>query len=622
MLGNSLAAAANNGSRYVLTVSGVNVLPKKVPLDMAPVRITLAGPGGTSQMTFTVEDPTKAIALPDGSRVQFQDTLSPTGIWFSGLLINRVVKRHPSGQGRITECTAIGLDWFFDSIDTKNKFKSKANVTGRNNSFTNDDDVVRTFLELNSLAELAQDSNPNIHQTATDMDSFDIDVGMSVRDGLDETADQAQPGSGTSLRRYYVDGNGLLHWYSGTEGLVPPARIADGSYLTNVLNRSGVVSFVSGAPASSTTLLDHKAYTTTTLNGGFTVGVASLCLNEQQLPAVTWNGTTGFASLSGANIHPGDTFTVGGIFRRARTGQAETLVSAGTGDYYVGFDATNHLLIQKEGTGNQFVSDNTYTSTTNVYHWRFARSPGATAVYINGQAITGTDTARTFVAAAGAVNIGRKLSTTDTFLKATTWGHYFSANKDSASTVLADFNQWISLSAEGLQVETSSGGVRKSVYIKGHGTPGQPGGVGYGLVPTTEHDPFPQNAPRESPPSYFPHIPRATLDRPDSTTAKKRNRIGYSFLLANNSPTRSITFDTTYDCTQVPVAGRQTSFRPGQLLVLTDDANDLSGVAVEIKQVDIDLNLGNYQTTFSVTADALGFSALRRMLRKQNRGRQ
>ena len=319
---NVLGSGANT-FRYTLSVSG-NDYTRKIPLDN-PVRITLGGPGGSSQMQWTVEDTAGNLAFPAGARVTLRDNNSITtsgvarsGLAFTGVLLN-TRDRDRSGGGLFWDCTAVGAEWFAQNSFIPS-WKSRANTAGTNRLIANDDKLVVALLAAGDLGlkNLANVDTASIQQTNTNMPAVNVS-NQSLAAALDQVADLAEPQSGSTLRRWYIDDHGGLHYYSGAEGLVPPFRIADSSYVAQINAASGMAAFWAGRVRTSSTIVDEQNTAALTMNGGYTLGVQSLCLNELQIPAVTLNGSSGYGTATNAAHHPGDTWTVGIVFNRART---------------------------------------------------------------------------------------------------------------------------------------------------------------------------------------------------------------------------------------------------------------------------------------------------------------
>ena len=77
-------------------------------------------------------------------------------------------------------------------------------------------------------------------------------------------------------------------------------------------------------------------------------------------------------------------------FKRATLGGAQCLWSGGTNDIYIGFDASDKIVVEKEGTGSNFVSDGPVADTTHGQYLAVVRPAGGpTLVYRNGNSITG-----------------------------------------------------------------------------------------------------------------------------------------------------------------------------------------------------------------------------------------
>ena len=302
-------------------------------------------------------------------------------------------------------------------------------------------------------------------------------------------------------------------------------------------------------------------------------------VNEPQLRAVTFNGSTGYVTATGVNLHPGDTFTVEFWCRRGSTGSAQTVWSANTNDVEVGFDATNHLIVYKDGSGNHFVSDNTYTSTSAWLHVVVARSPGATSVYVNGAAITGTTTARTFLAGAGAINIGRRLSGADRYFNGSVQHVAIYSTKLSAATVLAHYNQGITLTPDDWEVTGSAYEGREAVYVSG----ANDAGTGWVRVPALNSTAFGR-------PGRQPER-QDIIDRDDSEGAGKKRNYGRWYLRKYNDPTLSGRFTITgFD-----------GWRVGQRIYLQSTPDNLDGsTGYELKELDTDVGFGNGVLTYTI----------------------
>ena len=245
------------------------------------------------------------------------------------------------------------------------------------------------------------------------------------------------------------------------------------------------------------------------------------------------------------------------------------------------------------------MSDDTYTSTSAWLHVVVARSPGATSVYVNGAAITGTTTARTFLAGAGAINIGRRLSSTDRYFNGSVQHVAIYSSKLSAATVLAHYNQGISLTPDDWEYVQSAYEGREAVYVSGANAAGTGWVRNPSIVGTAFGTPHRQPERQE------------IIDRDDSEGPGKRRAYGRWFLRANDDPISFGSFTITgYD-----------GWRVGQVVYLTVPADNLSGYAAEIKQLDTDVLFGSGVLRYSIQWGRAKWSGVRAVARGKKRGR-
>ena len=175
------------------------------------------------------------------------------------------------------------------------------------------------------------------------------------------------------------------------------------------------------------------------VRGSFTVSGDS-CGGSEATGAVLFDGATQYVSASGANLHPGDKFTVEFWFKRSSTqGATQTMYSAGAGDVKIAFTQVGDLLgvYRQDAGGVNFVSTASYTDT-NWHHLVVARSPGSTLVYVDGSLIAGTDTARTFTAGA-TFNIGKRNGGTPEYFPGSMQHVAVYSTKFSAAQALAHY---------------------------------------------------------------------------------------------------------------------------------------------------------------------------------------
>ena len=576
---------AGTSRPLVLKVGGVN-LSNHAALNLGPCRIS-ESMGSPAQMEFLLDDRGSTLPLRHmhGQIVTLAFSNSVAGVagfrLFGGHLI-ATAESH-IGRGRQIACRAIGFDTWLDRRIVLN-YSSRTNVNGRIRQVVRDSNIVKQLL---SQAGGLVHSSAFIDETNAAMDVVTVKR-ASLRDALETVADVATVIAPESTRDFYVDHHARLHYFSGTENLAAPYLIADGSYTEDVMGAGTLVEMWPFRENAGTVAFGAKGVANATLNGGFTLGRTSVgVVNEPNSTAVKLNGTTGYASASGASLHPGDTFTIECWFRRLAFGTTQTLISGGSGDYQLGFDTNNKVHAYREGVGDHFISDTAVTGT-GWHHLAWTRSPGSTDVYMDGTALTGTTTARTFAAAAGAVNIGRKLSTTNEFWNGDVQDVAIYAGKLGSALVLAHYRQGISLSVEGLTAEFDSGDVVHRVYINGANA------AGSGWV-----DPPGGNWAGKDTQDFW--------EVRDSTTRAKRNAYGKAFVRQNKR------FDS-YHFSTIGYNG----WALGQAVSITDDVLALSGPQV-ITELDTDVGLDNGVIRYDMTLGDPRASQFRRGRRRRRR---
>jgi hypothetical protein len=253
-----------------------------------------------------------------------------------------------------------------------------------------------------------------------------------------------------------------------------------------------------------------------------------------------------------------------------------------------------------EGTGNHFLSDNEYTSTSAWRHVAVCRSPGNTDVYVNGDAITGTTTARTFSAGSGTINVGRRKSSTDRYFTGTLQHVAVYSTKLSAATVLAHYNQGVTLVPDDWEVTGTAIDGREAVYISGANA----AGTGWSRIPALNSTAFGQPG----------RQPERTdiIDRDDSESAAKRRNYGRWYLRKYRDPERYGQFTITgYD-----------GWRVGQRVYLQSTPDGMDGdTGYEIKEIDTDVGFGNGVLTYTIQWGRAKWSGARAVARGQ-RGRR
>lgn len=553
--------------------------------------------GAPNQLVFTIEDTAAALTFLGGEVVELVDRRSGSErILFGGHLVEWASEQRGSGQGRMLTCQASGYDAWLDWRVIPS-FKSWTNKNGRVHQIETDRNMIQRLVEV-AKATFIETPGSTVDQTDTTMPRMSFHD-VTLREAIQRVADAAADTlASPDPRSFYIDNALRLHYYDGSEGLTAPYRIADGHYTRDVIEASGLVALWPMREATGAPAYDATAYANGTMTGGYTRNIVGLIPNEPHLAATTLNGSTGYMSATGANLHPGDTFSVEYVVRRGSTGSAQTVWSGGTDDVEIGFDASDHLIVYKEGTGNHFVSDATYTSTTAALHVMVTRSPADTDVYVNGAAVAGTTTARTFTAGSGTINVGRRKSSTDRYLTGTVQHVAIYSTKKSAATALAHYQQSVSITPESLRVTRSAFEGREAVWVRGNKAAGT-GWVRFAELVNTR---FGLANHRER---------QEVIERDDSETSGQRTRYGRSWLRRNRDP------DVAVSLVVVGFDG----WRVGQALYVTSDANGLDAYAVEIKQLVTRVGWGNGKLTHEIDGGRLPRSGARIISRRTPRRR-
>lgn len=598
---------------FVITIGG-RPAQDRIPLNGDGVRgltYTLSGENGGGQASFTIEDPDSSFYLYFGAVVEIIDcrTSNDGVVLWGGTLVEAVLTERGSGLGRLITITAqsydIWLDWkIVERWVSKADTPSSAGRAGQVQYLKNDNQIVSRLVMSNSGngTIIAKEGGEFINQTNTNMPHMEF-IGVSLRDALQQIAQAATSEADVPNRFFYVDENRKLHWYKDKENLVAPYYITDDIYTRRVLNTSGLVSLWRMTDASGTTCIDSKAYANGTYTGTVTLGVTSGVINEPYLKAARLNGSTGYVTATGTNLHPGDTFSIEIWFKRNVLSTAQALWSGGTNDVEIGFDASNKIVVNKEGVGANYTSTAAVTDAL-WHHLVVTRVPGTTTVYLDGSVLAGTVAAQTFVAAAGAVNIGRRLSATDRYFSgdvacAAVYSTAMSAVEAMRHATIGD-----GVNPIGIQVTLSAYDGRERVYIAGKNK------AGSGWVTTRAWLTDATFGKSQYGSAEKVSFRDAFLDRPDSDTSAKQIAIGKAWLRRNDDPRQTATFTTVgYD-----------GWKPGQLIYIHNtnlgcivrDNNDKSptyglqvddgrGVAFEITDVTVDVSLGNGVLVYNIT---------------------
>jgi hypothetical protein len=118
------AALTDHSSRaYGLYIDGLDVIKQPgggYGVAIETMSVDEVGPGGTSSMSFIIDDPAKAIQITDGMAVRLADLAHDVPL-FLGWIQNWSLSPDFGGQGRRIQVTAVGvealLDWCVLSYD-------------------------------------------------------------------------------------------------------------------------------------------------------------------------------------------------------------------------------------------------------------------------------------------------------------------------------------------------------------------------------------------------------------------------------------------------------------------------------------------------------------------------
>jgi hypothetical protein len=581
-----------NARTFALTIQGVNYTTL---VDVGTVRISDAAEAPAT-LDFTIFFPqggTNTVSWLSAlsQDIEFKDTANNRRL-FKGNLV-RARRSHAAGIGIFVDCTCVGYEVWLDRLVLPKWTSFRANGT----RITSDREMmesITTAVGATPSGQFAWDATATyVDETNTSMPKVEFLTGGSVRDIMSGVAEAAATVADPTARRFYIDLDNHLHYFKGDEGLAAPYRIGDASYSATVQahNGGGLVEYWPFREASGTTAYGYRSLANATLDGNYARNSIAIVPNEPQM-ATTLFGTAGsqtaYATATHASLHPGDTFSVEFWIKRGALSTRQTVWSGGANDVEIGFNVSNQVIVTKEGVGNNFVTDSTVLSTALFTHIVVTRSPGTTKVYINGANQTGTTTARTFVAAAGAINIGRRLSATDQYLFARLSHVAVYANELSAATVLAHYRDGITLVPDVFDHETDINDSGKGVYVKG----GNAAGTGWVYRPTN-------SAYRQT----------FLIDRPESLSATMRDAIGEGFLKRDANELYG---------GRAQVTGIALGFLAGQT-VHVDHSNLAIDSDFTIRQIDTYPNFGNGTLTYDISFGVLPWSGTFAVQKKKRR---
>jgi len=579
-----------NGRSFSLLVQGVNVTGR-VPVDS--VRVTETGGDSNPTLEFMIEGAAYPLAWADklSQDVELRDNSNDRRL-FKGNLVN-LRRIHQSGSFIGAQCTALGYNAWLDRLVLPKWISKRPNGT----NMTTDREMVQNVasaLATTPVGNFAFDAiNTYVASTNAAMPVVKVDSGGTVGSILSAIAEAAATAADPTARRFYVDFDNHLHYFKGSESTTAPYLIGDASYTTVVKATSGLVSLWAFREASGTSVGDAMAYANATLAGGYTQNVASGVPNEPGMRSTTLNGTTGYASATGANLHPGNTFSVELWFKRTTTGDTMYLVSAGTDDYEIRFTSGDKLTIRKGNVADVWTTDATFTDTANWHHLVATKSGSTRAIYVDGVEKSGSGTNATIVAGSGTIDIGRSKVTETSFFNGSLQDVAVYSTALSAATALAHYNDGWTLVADDFEFETDVNDAGKAVYVRG----GTSAGTGWVSLLTNAN-----------------YGQTFIVDRPESTTASLKDAIGKGFLKREAQTVhggRAVV--TGYD-----------GWRVGQTLTIDNDGLGIGGSyamsgALEIRQIDTLPNMGSGVVTYVIYFGTLPWSGTFAVKRKRRR---
>lgn len=572
-------------------------------VEAESVRITEVGGESNATLEFTITNrssggvgfgPAHLSALAQDIRLE---DLTNSRRLFNGNLVN-ARRRHFAATGMEIICTAVSLDAWLDRRVLPSWTSKRPNGT----NMGSDREMVQNVTTLASAGWWdALNAYVNNTQTMTGT-VVKMPQGGTAREILTAIAEAASTAADPGARRFYVDFDGHLHYFKGSESSSAPYLIGDADYGRVVKTTTGAVSYWPLGDSGSTAY-DAMGNANGTWTGSDFTSAKWFLVNEPGRPAFRFNasGNTSYVTVTDSDLHQADgPWSVEAWVKRSSTGSAQVIWSGGATDVLIGFDATDHVLVQKEGTGNHFVSDNTYTSTSTLYHIVVTRTGGATTtVYVNGSSISGTTTSRTFVSAAGAVNIGRKLSTTDSYFKGTIAHVAFYSAALSAATVLAHYNDGKTIVPDDFEFETDINSYNFMTYVRGGNA------VGSGWVYHPVNQGF---------------VSQSMIDRPQSDTASLKEAIGKGFLKREGSTQHSFRATITMPASTWR-AGQTVTVDNASLGIPESTGAITTPAAYEIKQLDTYPNLGSGVVTYEIYGGQLPWSGNFQVQRKKKRNR-
>ena len=599
----SFIPQAAEAPAFTLTVAGHDIV-RKLPLNEGTFHVTGIGAEDTGIMEARIFDPFDLFAanglasktiLQPGAEVLFTRVSNGHRMW-GGTTIAVSMEPHPGG-GRIYDMTAVDFNSWLDWRIAANRVYPQTpggTMTDRN--------IVLSLITTDGGRLTA--SNATVEQTRLNVPRTVI-KGKTLRQALELIADEAFDSDDTNSRprRFYVDFERRLHWYQDTEGTFAPYDLTDRTYTTRVLATSGLVSLWSMGEASGATAYDAKADVNhLTLTGGYGRGLANAFANEPQYTSTIFNGSTAYGEADDADLHQGDgPWAFECWFRRNGTGANSAIWSGGNNDVEIGFNIANNLTVTKQGTGDHFVSNASYSDTSIWRHLVVSRASGANVnVYVNGASVSGTHTSRTFASAASnTVNVGRRKTDNDRYFAGHLQHVAWYSSVVSAATALEHYTTGTSIVPDFVRAEYDGTDIKTKVYVQ------QAKNSGY-VVATDIGIPLE---------SAFGGAARDDIEGfrayDEGEGVPRRRQRGAAYLRRHGGLVKALTFTVTgYD-----------GWSSGQLVRITSDALGLDAAQYEVREVELSANIGSGAFTYEVDAGSLRRRLTRDTERKSRRNR-
>lgn len=557
-----------------------------VALDIEPLTIERSTDNAVGRLSCTVEGVGEAL-LRVGKKVTLimaPGTADEYALFYGTILMRRKRRRGASGLFIHIDCASVEawLDW-----ELLVKYRNTKNRNGSVETITADDAVVNQILTKSGLGRVL--TGRNISQTTNSLPRTNLEA-VTVRQALDRIAERTVQFFSAELNRFYfIDERGKFYWYRGSLGTNAPYIIGDGSYVETVMGRSGLVALWTLREGTGTTVYDSVAGLTGTLTGGYTQNVAGGVVNEPGHRAVDLNGSTGYVETqASSSLHVGDTFTVECWLRRDGLGSNMSVLSEGSNGLDVGFDASDRLVIRKEGSSTVWTTDDSLTDD-DWHHVAWTKDGSTRAIYVDGVEWSGSGTNATIVAASGALNIGRRKSSTDRYFDGRVQMVALYDQAKGAAVISGNYDQGRTVIPEDWEEEDDGSDVVHRVYVRGGDGKG-----GSGWVTLGEKWDLGQV--------------ETVIEDTDSVSKDLREKIGFGFLRWHQLATGG-----EFKVTDV------NGWRLGQTLTFSDSEMNDAENTYQISRITTDVGLGSGVLTHTIRYGSSAPSQYRSLGELRNR---